>query len=113
LIRKPGAFENYRYRADLFPTSRFRMAYDYLKSHNPLYAIKEYLQILYLAARESEAGVDDALRYLFDREEKVTAQKVQTLIQSNRFIPSVTDIEIDKVNLASYDELLGVEVVYA
>ena len=28
LVRKPGAFENYRYREDLFPTSRFRMTYD-------------------------------------------------------------------------------------
>ncbi len=25
LVRKPGAFENYQYRDDLFPTSRFRM----------------------------------------------------------------------------------------
>ena len=31
LIRKPGAFENYRYRDALFPTSRFRIAYDSLK----------------------------------------------------------------------------------
>jgi hypothetical protein len=31
LIRKPGAFENYRYWDDLFPTSRFRIAYDALK----------------------------------------------------------------------------------
>jgi hypothetical protein len=28
LVRKPGAFENYRYRDELFPTSRFRMAFD-------------------------------------------------------------------------------------
>jgi hypothetical protein len=26
LVRKPGAFENYRYREDLFPTSHFRIA---------------------------------------------------------------------------------------
>jgi hypothetical protein len=31
LVRKPGAFENYRYRQDLFPTSWFRMAYDVLR----------------------------------------------------------------------------------
>ena len=31
LVRKPGAFENYRYRDELFPTSRFRMAFDELK----------------------------------------------------------------------------------
>ena len=28
LVRKPGAFANYAYRDDLFPTSRFRLAYD-------------------------------------------------------------------------------------
>ena len=30
LGRPPGAFENHRYREDLFPTSRFRMPYDNL-----------------------------------------------------------------------------------
>ncbi len=30
LQRKPGAFADYRYRADLFPSSRFRAAYDVL-----------------------------------------------------------------------------------
>lgn len=113
LVRKPGAFENYRYRCDLFPTSRFRMAYDYLKSHNPLHAIKEYLKILYLAARESESGVDDALRYLLNIEEKITAQKVEAMILSNRSIPSVTDIAIDEINLAGYDELLEMEGAHA
>jgi hypothetical protein len=28
LVRKPGAFANYAYREDLFPTTRFRLAYD-------------------------------------------------------------------------------------
>ncbi len=50
LVRKPGAFENYRYHADLFPTIRFRMAYDYLKNMNSAKASKEYLEILYLAS---------------------------------------------------------------
>src|SRR2546426_450464 len=41
LGRKPGAFENYRYQEDPFPTSRFRMAYDAFRvytygSLNPL-----------------------------------------------------------------------------
>ena len=31
LVRKPGAFARYCYQADLFPTSRFRQAYDELK----------------------------------------------------------------------------------
>ena len=28
LVRKPGAFANYRYRGDLFPTESFRWAYE-------------------------------------------------------------------------------------
>ena len=35
LVRKPGAFENYRYREELFPTSRFRMAWDGLRELAP------------------------------------------------------------------------------
>ena len=31
LVRKPGAFEHYRYRDELFPRSRFRMAFDLLQ----------------------------------------------------------------------------------
>jgi len=34
LVRKPGAFENYRYREDLFPSLAFRMAYDRLKAQH-------------------------------------------------------------------------------
>ena len=62
LVRKPGAFAHYRYRADLFPTHRFRMAHDVLcRAHSAsLKADKEYLRVLHLAARESESGVDAA-----------------------------------------------------
>jgi len=50
-----GAFEHYRYREDLFPTSWFRLAYDALREeHGPKRGGKEYLQIMALAARRSE-----------------------------------------------------------
>src|SRR5580658_2200977 len=55
LVREPGAFENYRYKEDLFPSSRFRMAYDALQETAPSQAVKEYLKILKLAAEEGEA----------------------------------------------------------
>ena len=64
LVRKPGAFAGYRYRQDLFPSSRFRMAYDALRERQPGRASKEYLEVLYLAARESEAGVEAVLEQL-------------------------------------------------
>src|SRR3989449_7245289 len=60
LVRKPGAFENYRYQEDLFPTSRFRMAYDALKETMPSRSSKEYLKILELAAEQGEVQVDEA-----------------------------------------------------
>ena len=49
-VRKPGAFKNYRYREDLFPTVRFRMAFDSLKrERTEQRAAKEYLRILLCA----------------------------------------------------------------
>ena len=47
LVRKPGAFAHYRDRDDLFPTTRFRVAYDTLRrSHNESVGSREYLRIL-------------------------------------------------------------------
>ena len=106
LVRKPGAFENYRYREELFPTSRFRMAYDALQHTMPARAHKEYLQILRLAARETEAGVDDALRVLIDTEQSITAQRVELLVRSGQRPPPITDVRIDAVDLGLYDGLL-------
>ena len=85
LIRKPGAFENYRYRDDLFPTSRFRIAYDNLKQrHSQSIATKQYLNILYLAARESETSVDDVLRMMIDKDMNICGEQVEALVQSSQ-----------------------------
>ena len=61
-MRWKAGFENYRYKEDLFPTSRFRMAYDALAESQPGQAVKEYLKILKLTAEEGEVPVDEALR---------------------------------------------------
>jgi len=111
LVRKPGAFENYRYRDDLFPTSLFRMAYDGLKRRSPARAHKEYLKILYLAAHETEAGVNEALRLLIDREWAITAEAVKKIVQSGEKATPVEDVVVESVDLDIYDELLkGKEV---
>jgi hypothetical protein len=106
LVRKPGAFENYRYRDDLFPTTRFRIAYDSLKDrHGQLAAAKQYLNILHLAARESESVVDDALRRLIQTDKRITAEEVIGIVCSKQEIEDVTVVEIAAVDLNSYDEL--------
>jgi len=113
LVRKPGAFENYRYRSDLFPTSRFRMAYDEFKRHHVVTkASKEYLLILKLAAKESESAVDDALRFLFDRNRQISAETVKKLVLSGQKPTPATDVKISAVVLHAYDCLLsGTEVM--
>jgi hypothetical protein len=113
LVRKPGAFENYRYRDELFPTSRFRMAWDALRESVPVRANKRYLEILEMAAKEGEARVDEALRCLLEQGEmgegKLNSKAVLALLNENRSIPPATSIDVVEVSLASFDELLGGE----
>jgi hypothetical protein len=107
LVRKPGAFENYRYRDELFPTSRFRMAFDELKDKLGARASKEYLAILELAARESEAQVDEALRVLLEKGEgAVRAEAVRESLRGER-MGSIRDVEVASVDLRLFDELCG------
>jgi hypothetical protein len=105
-VRKPGAFANYRFREDLFPTSRFRMAYDQMVAQVPAGASRSYLAILQLAARETEVGVDEALRHLLDLAQPITLEAVTTLVCSAQQIAPVTQIVVAPVNLADYDSLL-------
>jgi len=107
LVRKPGAFENYRYKEDLFPTSRYRMAYDALQESTPGRAVKEYLKILKLAAEEGETAVDEALRELLERkgEAAITVESIGEVLRRLDTIRPVTVVEVSAVNLASFDEL--------
>lgn len=111
LVRKPGAFENYRYREELFPTSRFRMAWDVLRETAPLRANKGYLEVLELAAKQGEARVDEALRCLLEQGEmgpgKLNAEVVLAMLHQGGALPPPTSIDVDEVLLASFDELLS------
>ena len=81
LLRKPGAFENYR--EDLFPTSRFRMAYEWLKERCAV--AKEYLTILALAACDSETAVDEALRKLLETQQPIGLAADERSITATRW----------------------------
>jgi len=107
LIRKPGAFENYCYKNDLFPTSQFRIAYDILRdSGNIRQANKEYLKILELAAKEDESLVNEALRLLINLEGDIDFEKVKQFIDSKQKPPEPTDVYIEPVDINDYDMLL-------
>jgi hypothetical protein len=107
LVRKPGALENYRYRDELFPTSRFRMAFDELKDKLGPRGSKEYLAILELAAKESEAKVDEVLRGLLEKGEgSVRAEAVRERLRVEGK-ESIRDVQVASVDLRLFDELCG------
>jgi hypothetical protein len=113
LVRKPGAFERYRYRDDLFPTSRFRMAYDALCERLPTRSVQEYLAIVELAALEGESRVDDALRILLDEESELTSKAVERFVRSVCVVPEVTAVQTPVVDLSCFDELLEHKEVWS
>jgi ribosomal protein S21 len=106
LVRKPGAFADYRYQADLFPSSRFRQAYDVLLEQQPQRAAKEYLGILLLAARESERGVEAVLVRLLDEERPLSVAAVTEAFGQCDQQRSRIEVVVEPVDLALYDALL-------
>jgi hypothetical protein len=111
LVRKPGAFDNYQYRDELFPTSRFRMAYDAMVDAMPGRASKEYLRVLELAAKESEDRVDKALLLLLERENPVIDRLAVEAILEADTAPGWRDVSVAAVDPRMFDELFGGEVV--
>lgn len=107
LVRKPGAFADYRYREEMFPSSHFRFAYDDLKSgHRDTVADKMYLQILKLAADESQQAVEDALRHYLSTGQAIMLEDLRERVSSAESITLVKDIEVEPPNLSDFDSLL-------
>lgn len=107
LVRKPGAFENYQYRQDMFPTSHFRIAYDGLcRDHGPRKGVREYLKILQLAARDSQDAVQDALRLAVARGEAISSKSVRLAVERHQQAPPVTDVNVEPPDLNEFDSLL-------
>lgn len=112
LVKKPGAFERYRYREDLFPTITFRRAYDALVNvMSPRKADIEYLRCLYLAARTMECDVEQAIAVLLAEgvvpladSGYPVADKVKEIVDPDK--PAIPELAIPMVDLHSYDELL-------
>jgi len=107
LVRKPGAFANYRYKASMFPTSNFRIAYDQLlKQHSIHRASKAYLRILHLAATESQTHVDRILLFFCHNDQPISYESVKEQLNSIQQLPPVTAVNVDAINLRDYDVLL-------
>ena len=108
LVRKPGAFENYRYKDELFPSSLFRVAYDRLNElcHSRKSANKQYLKILELAAKESQSLVQSALKTLIDNANPVSFEMIEAMVASDSQPDTIADVTIADVDFGIYDSLL-------
>jgi transposase len=114
LLRKPGAFERYRYREELFPSPVFRQAYDRMvaeagRRHGGL----EYLRLLKLASDVGEHDVELMLvEYVSPPHPKWTVDELRGLLQPEaRTQPVLAELEPE---WSSYDALLTAneEVTY-
>ena len=104
LVRKPGAFENYRYREEMFPSTVYRQAYDQIQKGDPRHASRRYLEILEWAATNSEASMEQSLRELLDAGEELDFDRLASM--SERPVEKPLDIDIPLPDMQSYDALL-------
>jgi hypothetical protein len=87
LVRKPGAFARYAFRADLYPTTTFRRAYDSLMSQNgerAERADRDYVQLLHLASQEGESRVEAALQQLLDAQAPLSVHAIRALLHADQ-----------------------------
>ena len=107
LVRKPGAFERYRYRDAFIPTLVFRRAYDAIvEAHGAsVEADLAYLRILHHAAATMEYEVEAGLAAILDSGAVPDIESVRALISPEKVdVPALHEPEID---LGSYDALLA------
>jgi hypothetical protein len=111
LLRKPGAFINYRHREALYPNTVFRAAYDRLVAdHGERPGVIEYLQLLKLAAEQTVEKVQALLSGQLQRSGKWRAKQLREQLVA----PGQTTIELSDLtpSLEVYDRLLEGEVTH-
>lgn len=105
LVRKPGAFSQYRFREDLFPTLTFRRAYDALRAFRGERADVEYVRVLKLAADTFESDVEAALELLLAGHAPFDYATVEAIVVER--VPEIPVVEVGEPDLAQYDALIG------
>lgn len=106
LLRKPGAFERYLYREELYPRAVFRQAYDRLKAQDEKTASRQYLMLLKQAAEFGEDAVSTGIGAALRKGECPQAETIEKALrqESDRAPESMAAFQPE---LASYDELIA------
>jgi hypothetical protein len=109
LVRKPGAFSQYRWREAMFPSLVWRGLYDHLCSrHAGHVADVRYLEILELAANEGLSAVENMVEELLSAPKGVvSAAEVVALLRSYEDEAlAFRERQAMPVSLEVYDDLL-------
>lgn len=108
LVQKPGGFERYVYREEMFPSLVFRRAYDAIQTpHHGVKGDLEYLRILHLAATTMEVDVEAALASLLTSAQPITVSAVKSIVSASAGAIEVPDLAALSVDLTAYDALLA------
>ena len=112
LVRKPGAFRQYRFREELFPSEVFRWAWERLsETLIERTADREYLQLLHHAASTMQCEVEAALSAV---RRKGEIPRLDRVLEACR--PAVHEpprLQPLVVSFADYDDLLACKEVPA
>ncbi len=108
LLRKPGAFERYLYREELFPRAVFRQAYDSLKAADERSASRQYLLLLKLASELGEEPVATAIGACLRSARLPLAGEIEPGLRE-RSTPPPVELAAFQPELGSYDQLIAEE----
>ena len=106
LLRKPGAFERYRYREELFPSVLFRQAYDRLvQDHGSRPGALEYLRLLKLSTEVEAADLELMLvEWVCPPYPKWTVDDLRKIVlPRSALAPALQDLQPE---WTSYDQLI-------
>jgi hypothetical protein len=107
LLRKPGAFERYRYREQLFPSRAFRQAYDQLVARQgQRCGAVEYLRLLKLASEVGESDIEVMLAdFLSPPHPDWSVEELRSILQPSLRLPmELAQLQPD---CSAYDGLLN------
>ena len=109
LLRKPGAFAQYRYREEMFPSAVFRQAYDQLcAGRSQRHADLEYVRILHLAATTLQTRVERALQDCLQAGQRPGFERVRAAAGDPcPELPQALALRVAEPDLAVYDQLLA------
>lgn len=113
LVRKPGAFRNYRYVEHLYPTLTFRQAYDRLcQTHREPPEVKHYLRILEAAKYDGQDRVEESRRALLAGQIAFTADAALAAVRGPASPPLPSTVNVELPDLKDFDRLLIHKEVY-